>query len=70
MNERTQSKTNIQSQNPVAGFQQSEEGMHINGLEQVVQMLRHADPAFRDSLIRRLTQRDPSLAQKLKRIIR
>ena len=47
-----------------------EEGMRINGLQQVVEMLEHADPAFRESLLRRLTQRDPKLAQNLRKIIR
>ena len=46
-----------------------EEGIKINGLEQVIQMLKHADPAFRDSLIKRLTARDPKLAQNLVRYL-
>lgn len=48
----------------------SEQGMRINGLQQVVDLLQHADPAFRESLLKRLTQRDPKLAQNLRRIIR
>ena len=47
-----------------------EAGVQVNGLEQVVEMLRFADPAFRDSLLKRITQRDPKLAASLKRIIR
>ncbi len=47
-----------------------ENNIKINGLQQVVELLRHADPAFRESLLRRLTQRDPKLAQNLKRFIR
>jgi hypothetical protein len=48
----------------------SEEGMRINGLQQVVDLLKTADPAFRDSLLKRLTQRDPQLAQQLKKVLR
>lgn len=48
----------------------AEQGVRINGLQQVVDMLEHADPAFRESLLKRLTQRDPQLAQNLRKIIR
>jgi hypothetical protein len=48
----------------------TEDGMKINGLQQVVDMLKMADPAFRESLLKRLMQRDPSLAQSLRKIIR
>lgn len=48
----------------------AEQGMKIDGLQQVVDLLKHADPAFRESLLRRLTQRDPQLAQQLKKTIR
>lgn len=44
-----------------------EEGIRINGLEQVVELLKFADPAFRESLIKRLNQRDPQLAARLRR---
>jgi hypothetical protein len=47
-----------------------ESTLKVNGLEQVIELLRHADPAFRNSLLRRLQSRDPALAQKLLRIIR
>jgi hypothetical protein len=48
----------------------AEEGMKINGMQQVVDMLKHADPAFRESLLKRLGQRDPQLVQNLRKIIR
>lgn len=54
--------------NQNAGPQES--GLKINGLQQVVEMLQHADPAFRQSLLRRLEQRDPRLVQQLRKIIR
>jgi hypothetical protein len=48
----------------------ADQDIRIHGLEQVVEMLRYADPQFRASLLRRLQARDPGLAQKLLRIIR
>lgn len=48
----------------------SEEGLKINGMQQVIEMLQYADPAFRESLLKRLTQRDPQLANNLRKIIR
>ncbi|MBU6152745.1 MAG: hypothetical protein KGP28_00455 [Bdellovibrionales bacterium] len=44
--------------------------VRVNGLEQVIELLRHADPSFRNSLLKRLQARDPALAQRLLRIIR
>ncbi len=43
-----------------------EQGIHINGFAQVVAMLEVADPQFRESLLRRLAQRDPRLARSLR----
>lgn len=48
----------------------SEQGTRINGMQQVIDLLHHADPEFRESLLRRLTQRDPQLAQNLRKIFR
>lgn len=39
----------------------------VNGLQQVIEMLRVADPAFRDSLIKRLAARDRELARVILR---
>lgn len=39
----------------------------INGFQQVLDMLRIADPAFRESLLKRLAQKDPKLAKTLRR---
>ncbi len=47
-----------------------EQGTRINGMQQVVDLLRHADPAFRESLLKRLSQRDPALVQNLRKIFR
>lgn len=49
--------------------QSEEPNIQINGLEQIIEMLRHADPAFRNSLLKRLQARDPGLARKLARVI-
>ena len=70
MNEKN---TNQQSRNENLSTRNAapaEEGLKINGLAQVVEMLRYADPAFRESLLKRIAQRDPALAMSLKRIIR
>jgi hypothetical protein len=47
-----------------------DDGVKINGLQQVIDLLRFADPAFRESLLKRLTQRDPKLASQLRQFIR
>ena len=59
-----QEKQNLKNQGPL------EQGVKINGLEQVIELLKYADPAFRESLLKRLAGRDPQLAHNLKRIIR
>ncbi|MCM2278378.1 MAG: hypothetical protein NDJ89_09915 [Oligoflexia bacterium] len=38
----------------------------IHGFQQVLEMLRIADPAFRESLLRRLAARDVQLAKTLR----
>lgn len=40
--------------------------IRINGFEQVLAMLDAAEPAFRESLLRRLAQRDPALVRQLR----
>ena len=39
----------------------------IDGFKQVLDLLKVADPAFRESLLKRLAQKDSSLANSLKR---
>jgi len=39
----------------------------IDGFQQVLDMLRIADPAFRESLLRRLALKDQDLANSLRR---
>ncbi len=67
MNEKNlenQNRSTMKTSNPL------EEGVKINGLEQVIELLKYADPAFRESLLKRLMNRDPKLAQNLRRVIR
>ena len=45
---------------------EDDQGIRINGFAQVVAMLEVADPQFRESLLRRLAQRDPRLARSLR----
>jgi hypothetical protein len=37
----------------------------INGLEQIIEMLQIAEPEFRESLLKRIAQKDYTLAKKL-----
>ncbi len=67
-NEYENPSRNHSNQNSQSGPQ--EEGLKIDGLQQVIEMLKHADPSFRESLLKRLTSRDPKLAQSLRRFIR
>ncbi|OFZ54703.1 MAG: hypothetical protein A2428_10935 [Bdellovibrionales bacterium RIFOXYC1_FULL_54_43] len=40
--------------------------IQIDGFKQVLEMLRIADPSFRESLLRRLAARDAELARTLR----
>jgi len=44
----------------------AEEPIKVDGFGQVIQMLQVADQAFRDSLLKRLSARDPELARQIK----
>ncbi len=70
MNSRTRESDQTRRQNNPELDDSNEKAIKVNGLEQVIEMLRYADPSFRASLLRRLQARDPALAQKLLRIIR
>ena len=45
----------------------SEKGVRIDGYAQVLELLKVADPAFRESLLKRLAQSDPALVQNLRK---
>lgn len=43
-----------------------ENKVRINGFQQVLEMLRVADPQFRESLLRRMANTDPRMAKMLR----
>ena len=45
---------------------EGEQQIAVDGFQQVLEMLRIADPAFRESLLRRLAARDRDLARSLR----
>jgi hypothetical protein len=45
---------------------QAQNEQKVDGVDQVFQMLRIADPAFRESLLQRLSARDTELARTLR----
>lgn len=55
-----------QSQEESKTENDDQQGIRINGFAQVVAMLEAADPQFRESLLRRLAQRDPRLVRSLR----
>ncbi len=55
-----------QYQDQKARQPETEQPIPINGFQQVLEMLKIADPAFRESLLRRLAQRDQQLARNLR----
>ncbi len=62
----TYSRSDIgQKKAPVAEGAKEEAQIKVDGFEQVLEMLKIADPAFRDSLLRRLAKRDAELARNL-----
>lgn len=58
---KTPTTADTQAQN-----QAQEERIAINGFNQVLEMLRIADPAFRESLLKRLAAKDRNLARSLR----
>lgn len=49
------------------GDKKAEQPVALDGFKQVLEMLKIADPAFRESLLKRLAARDQDLAQELRR---
>jgi hypothetical protein len=55
-------------ENTQVGFnKEGEPQVAVDGFHQVLEMLRIADPAFRESLLKRLAARDRQLAADLRR---
>jgi hypothetical protein len=50
----------------VNGNAAAEAPIKVDGFAQVLEMLKIADPEFRESLLRRLAQRDRELARNLR----
>jgi flagellar motor switch protein FliG len=67
MNSKNQEHLQNMEMRPAQGPQ--DEGIKVDGLQQVIELLKYADPAFRESLLKRLTSRDPQLAKSLRKII-
>ena len=44
-------------------------GVRVNGYNQILEMLQFADPTFRESLLRRLANQDPQLAKNLRQAL-
>jgi hypothetical protein len=55
-----------ESTNPAANSVPQQGDQKVDGFEQVFQMLKIADPAFRESLLQRLSARDLELARTLR----
>jgi hypothetical protein len=49
-----------------AAGKEGEKQVAIDGFAQVLEMLKIADPEFRESLLKRLASRDPELARTLR----
>lgn len=45
--------------------EQEKDLVQLNGFKQIIEMLQVADPAFRDSLLKRLAARDRDLAANI-----
>ena len=60
-------KNENQKSNQADPQSSEQQGIPINGFQQIVDMLKVADPQFRESLLRRLAARDVSLANSLRR---
>jgi hypothetical protein len=56
-------KTPVSPEQPARA---AEAPIAVDGFQQVLEMLRIADPAFRESLLRRLAARDSQLAKELR----
>jgi hypothetical protein len=64
-NQTTQTTTT--NRNPSMGFTaEGEPQLAVDGFQQILDMLRVADPAFRESLLRRLAARDRQLVADLR----
>ena len=63
-------KAKIDAPTQGAADGQEEERIRVNGFGQVLEMLKIADPDFRESLLRRLGAKDKELARQLRQDLR
>lgn len=54
------------SANAPVGGEGADKGKKVNGIQQVVDMLRAADPEFRRSLLKRILSENPQLGAELR----
>lgn len=58
---------------PTEQTEEKEEGqeklIHVNGFQQIVDMLRVAEPAFRRALLENIERQDPALAANLRQAV-
>lgn len=66
----SQSKNNYPNKNESNKNENDAQMIPIDGFKQIIDMLRIADPAFRESLLKRLATRDAQLANSLRRDLR
>ncbi len=52
---------------PTATTAPKEKMIPVDGRGQILDMLRVADPAFREQILRQIERRDPQLARELRR---
>lgn len=62
----SQNKLDLQAQGQTNEAKSGEERIAVDGFRQVLEMLKIADPAFRESLLKRLASRDRELARSLR----
>ena len=67
LKEQLMGRNNSGNQNNGSADGKTEEMVRIDGREQVLAMLRAADPDFREVLLRGLEKRDARLARELRR---
>ncbi len=54
------------SNNETIDGEKKEDMIRVNGKQQVLDLLRASDPAFRETLLRGVEKRDPRLARELR----
>lgn len=63
--ERNNLKANLNAEN-MDSLDPNETPIRVNGKQQIIDMLRYADPQFRETILRVLEKRDPRLARELR----